>query len=126
MRREMRIGRAAFTLVEILVVVAVVGLVAAMVAPSFIKARKQVQGRRALNDIRQMDAAISHWALENCKTDGDTVDTTAAAPFLKSRWPAVDPLGNGYVFGGVGTNQVMISTLTKAALVAVGIDWGPY
>jgi prepilin-type N-terminal cleavage/methylation domain-containing protein len=124
---KIRRNKAAFTLVEIMIVVAIIGLLAALAIPGFVKARKQSQGRRILNDARQMDAAIDQWALENGKKDGDAVVTSSAATYLKTAWEDTDLLGNSYDFtGGVGTSQVKIATATKTALTAVGIDWGAY
>ena len=40
----------------------------------------KAQGRRTVNDARQMDSAVDHWAIDYNKKDGDTVDTTAVAP----------------------------------------------
>src|SRR5882757_979628 len=74
---KIRNDRSAFTLVEIMIVVAIIALLAALAIPGFVKARKQSQGRRILNDARQMDAAIDQWALETSKTDNATVDTSA-------------------------------------------------
>jgi prepilin-type N-terminal cleavage/methylation domain-containing protein len=123
---KVRNNKSAFTLVEIMIVVAIIGLLAALAIPGFVKARKQSQGRRILNDARQMDAAIDQWALENGKKDGDTVATTGAATYLKTAWNANDLLGNAYTIAAVGTNQVAISSTTKSALQGVGIDWGAY
>src|SRR6267154_2397399 len=95
-----------FTLVEIMIVVAIIGLLAALAVPGFVKARKQSQGRRILNDCRQMDAAIDQWALENGKTDGATVDTVGAASYLKTAWKSNDLLGNAYTMGPVGATQI--------------------
>ena len=64
MTMKIRNGKAAFTLVEIMIVVAIIGLLAALAVPGFVKARKQSQGRRIVNDARQMDAAIDQWAGE--------------------------------------------------------------
>ena len=124
---KVRNNKAAFTLVEIMIVVAIIGLLAALAIPGFVKARKQSQGRRILNDVRQMDAAIDQWALEQGKKDGDTVVTPEAATYLKTAWPAKDLLGND--FGGtlkVGDGQVKVADGTKTALDGVGIDWGSY
>jgi type IV pilus assembly protein PilA len=123
---KIRNNKAAFTLVEIMIVVAIIGLLAALAIPGFVKARKQSQGRRILNDARQMDAAIDQWALEKGKKDGDAINTTEAATYLKGAWQVNDLLGNPYSFGSVGSNQVVISSTTKDALAGVGIDWGPY
>ena len=124
---KIRSNKAAFTLVEIMIVVAIIGLLAALAIPGFVKARKQSQGRRILNDARQMDAAIDQWALEYGKKDTDASITTSAATYLKTAWQSTDLLGGTYDFtGGVGTSQVKIAASTKTALTAVGIAWGAY
>src|SRR5579862_5177098 len=115
-----------FTLVEIMIVVAIIGLLAALAIPGFVKARKQSQGRRILNDCRQMDSAINQWALETGQTDGNTIDTVASATYLKTTWNPNDLRGNAYVRANVGSNRVTISTSTKSSLDGVGIDWGAY
>jgi len=115
-----------FTLVEIMIVVAIIGLLVVLALPSMIKSRKQSQGRRILNDARQMDAAVDQWAMEYCKKDGDTVDTVAAATYLKSTWKSNDILGHAFGLNPVGTGQVSIATTTKSALAGVGIDWSTY
>jgi prepilin-type N-terminal cleavage/methylation domain-containing protein len=115
-----------FTLVEIMIVVAIIGLLSVLAVPAFIKARKQSQGRRILNDVRQMDAAIDQWALETVKKDGDTVVTTEASLYMKSPWRNNDSTGNPFVLGPVGPTQVVISVATKTALNGAGVDWGGY
>ncbi len=126
MLKQRTSSQSAFTLVEIMIVVAIIGLLAALAIPGFVKARKQSQGRRIVNDARQLDAAIDQWALENGQKDGDAVVTTSAATYLKSDWKTSDLLNNAYTIGNVGTGQVLISTSTKSALAGVGIDWGVY
>jgi len=119
-------ARRAFTLVEIMIVVAIIGLLVAMMVPGIVKARKQSQGRRIVNDARELNAAISQWALEKNKTDGDKVNTTEAATYLKGSWPKKDILGNNFKIGTVGPSQITIAKATKKALTGVGIDWGPF
>ena len=127
MINKIRNDRSAFTLVEIMIVVAIIGLLAALAVPGFVKARKQSQGRRILNDCRQQDAAIDQWALETGQTDGATVNTTGAATYLKTQWKTQDLLNNAFGGSGlVGTGQIAVSTATKSSLANVGIDWGPY
>ena len=126
MINKIRNSKAAFTLVEIMIVVAIIGLLAALAIPGFVKARKQSQGRRILNDVRQMDAAIDQWALENGKKDGDTIDTSAAQSFLKTAWTTADLLGNNYAVTVIGSTQISIAAATKTALAGVGIEWGAY
>ncbi len=126
MNSKIRNNKAAFTLVEIMIVVAIIGLLAALAIPGFVKARKQSQGRRIINDARQMDAAVDQWALENGKKDGDAVNTTEAATYLKTAWNVNDLLNNAYTVNAVGATQVVIHANTKSSLQGVGIDWGPY
>jgi type II secretory pathway pseudopilin PulG len=119
---------AAFTLLEIMIIVGIIGLLAVLAVPTFIKARKVSQGRRIVNDARQQDTAISQWALDNGKKDGDAVAGNEAMiqTYLKVPWKVTDLLGNSYVLGTVGTNQFRISDATKSALDGVGIDWGAF
>jgi prepilin-type N-terminal cleavage/methylation domain-containing protein len=116
----------AFTLVEIMIVVAIIGLLVVLVIPSILKARKQSQGRRILNDVRQMNAAVDQWALDTSKKDGNPIDTTQTASYLGGTWRSTDLLGNRYRVGTVGSNEVTISRRTKNTLAGVGIDWGSF
>lgn len=120
--------RRAFTLVEIMIIVALIGLLATLALPSYIKNRKQSQGRRIVNDARVIDGAINQWALETGQTDGNNVDLAAAASYTKTGTiKPNDILGNGYNFSaGVGPSQIVISAATKTALYGVGIDWAAY
>ncbi len=118
--------RSAFTLVEIMLAGAIIGLLTALAIPQFIKSRKLVQGRRILNEVRQMDTAIGQWAVEKSKAEGDGIVTAEAASYLKTAWPDNDMMGNAYSIMVVGSTQVQINASTKAALAGVGIDWGPY
>ena len=54
-----------FTLVEIMIVVVIIGLLAAMAIPAFQKVRQQSQDKAVLNNIRQMSAAADQYFLEN-------------------------------------------------------------
>jgi type II secretory pathway pseudopilin PulG len=127
MRWESPCRREAFTLVEIMIIVALIGLLATLLIPSFIKIRQQSQGKRIVNDVRTIDAAINSWALEVGVADGTPVDLAGAGTYTKlGTINTVDVLGNPYVFSGVGDSQVMISAATKSALSAVSIDWGAY
>ena len=125
---EIRKNKAAFTLVEIMIVVAIIGLLAALAIPGFVKARKQSQGRRIINDVRQIDAAIDQWALEKGKTNGTSWvgSISEVETYLKTSLKTNDLLGNAYTINPVGSNQVQISAGTKTALDNVGIDWGGF
>lgn len=119
---------AAFTLLEIMIIVAIIGLLAVLAIPTFIKARKTSQGRRIVNDARQVDTAISQWALDYGKKDGDPIagNETIIASYMKTPWKSADLLGNAYVISTIGSNQLKIADATKSALDGVGVDWGAY
>src|SRR5262245_30639542 len=57
--------RGGFTLVEIMIVVAIIALLAAIAVPGFLRARKRSQASRILNDLRLIDAACDQYAIEN-------------------------------------------------------------
>jgi len=68
--------KAGFTLVEIMIVVAIIGLLAAIAIPNFVKARTASQKNACIANLKQMDGAKASWALELKKNNSDTpVDT---------------------------------------------------
>jgi prepilin-type N-terminal cleavage/methylation domain-containing protein len=75
---------AAFTLVEIMIVVAIIGLLAAIAVPNFVKARTTAQMNACINNLRQIDGAIQQWALEQKKAADANVTYSDVTPFLKN------------------------------------------
>jgi prepilin-type N-terminal cleavage/methylation domain-containing protein len=73
-----------FTLVEIMIVVAIIGLLAAIAIPNFVRARTQSQMNACINNLRQIDGAVQQWALENKKNSSDTVQFSDISGYLKS------------------------------------------
>jgi len=63
----------AFTLVEIMIVVAIIALLAAIAVPGFLRARKRSQASIIKNDLRLIDSAIAQYAIETNKKTGDDV-----------------------------------------------------
>ena len=68
--------KSGFTLVEIMIVVAIIGLLAAIAIPNFVKARTASQTSACIANLKQIEGAIATWALEMKKVNTDTVDTT--------------------------------------------------
>ena len=72
-----------FTLVEIMIVVAIIALLAAIAVPGFLRARKRSQASRILNDLRMIDSAVDQYAIETNRTTGTTVAVTDWTNYLK-------------------------------------------
>jgi len=123
--------RGGFTLVEIMIVVAIIALLAAIAVPGFLRARKRSQASRIINDLRLIDSAVDQYAIENNKSSGNAVGVADWTKYLKAGTSlytsGADLLGASYGAQTVDTLP-KVSTSSYNALSDVAPDpfWSPY
>ncbi len=121
-----------FTLVELMIVVAIIALLAAIGIPNYLRARKRSQACTVLEDLRMLDYSLDRWAIEKNKTIGDTASLSDLRPYIKTDTrlyeSGADILGN--TFGGIWsvdvTPKVPDATYETLSDVAPASFWSPY
>jgi prepilin-type N-terminal cleavage/methylation domain-containing protein len=131
MFKKLQTKHAGFTLVEIMIVVAIIALLAAIAVPGFLRARKRSQASRILNDLRLIDGAVDQYAIETGRTTGFAVDTADWTNYVKKNAilynTARDILGNDYGPQTVDTVPAVPSPSYDALSDVAGQGfWSPY
>src|SRR5262245_49027801 len=120
-----------FTLIETMIVVAIIAMLAAIATTNVLRARKRAQATKVLDDLRTLDGALDQWALENNKKAGDLAEFSDLQPYLKQQnklnLTGYDVFGQAYGPYSVDTGP-KVSSYTFSALsdVAPPGFWSPY
>ena len=132
MLRKLNTKRGGFTLVEIMIVVAIIALLASIAVPNFLRSRKRSQATQVLEDLRIIDAAVDQYAIEHNKIAGATVEWADVQKYVKSGTRlytsgGADILGNSFTMPTVD-NAPKVPTATFDALsdIAPSSFWSPY
>jgi prepilin-type N-terminal cleavage/methylation domain-containing protein len=131
MLQKLNSKRGGFTLVEIMIVVAIIALLAAIAVPNFLRARKRSQATRILEDLRLLDAAIDQYAIETQKSSGNTPSFTDLQGYLKKDTQVynsgADIFGNTYgPFTVDSIPKVSDSAFNALSDVADNSFWSPF
>jgi prepilin-type N-terminal cleavage/methylation domain-containing protein len=97
------VRKRAFTLVEIMIVVLIIGILMGIAVPQWLQARTNSQQKTCITNLRAIDQAKEEFSMENGLHTGDAIDATAAwTTYEKGAYPTC-PAGGTYTPGVVGT-----------------------
>lgn len=109
MRQWAKKLRKAFTLVEIMIVIAIVGVLVAIAIPNYMKARKTARAKMCQENLAKITGAVDQWAFENNKSQGESGPemTVLVGPEKFLKRTAYCPIGNTpYEVPNVGQDAV--------------------
>lgn len=108
--------KSGFTLVEIMIVVAIIGLLAAIAIPSFMKSRTTSQQNACINNLRQIESAKEQWAMAHNASDGETAIESEIVEYIKGGAIPECPGGGEVSVNAVGTSAACDNSTTSHVL----------
>jgi prepilin-type N-terminal cleavage/methylation domain-containing protein len=99
--------KAGWTLLEIIIVVAIIGMLAIISYPAFVRARQSAQLTSCLDKLRDINGAISQWVMDNGKSSSDPVIKAEIDTYIKR--PEIvfsEPTGGSFTLGNVDEGAV--------------------
>jgi prepilin-type N-terminal cleavage/methylation domain-containing protein len=120
-----------FTIVEVMIAVAIIALLASIAAPNILRSRKRAQATKILDDLRNLDSALEQWSLEGSRQPGDVADFSDLQPYLKQanklNLTGYDSFGQTYgPFIVDEAPKVAAFTFNMLSDVAPAEFWSPY
>lgn len=132
MLNKLRKNRGGFTLVEIMIVVAIIALLAAIAVPNFLRARKRAQASRVLEDLRLLDSALDQYAIEHNRKNGDPATFSDLQAYIKTNSALYTSGGNdlfGNSYGSFSVDSIPAvpnGTFNALSDVAPADFWSPF
>jgi prepilin-type N-terminal cleavage/methylation domain-containing protein len=133
MLKKLNTNRGGFTLVEIMIVVAIIALLAAIAVPNFLRARKRAQATQILEEMRLIDAAKDQYAIEKNLLGSSTIAWDDVKLYLKvgtklyNRTQELDALGEQILLNTIDAPPTISATTYNNFTDVVDDDfWGSY
>ena len=112
---RIKVGLGGFTLVEIMIVIAIIGLLCAIAIPNYVRARANSQASACINNLRELSNAADQFALEHGKTTGYPIaypdDVTAYIKLNSARSIPPCPAGGVYTLQTIGSVPQAVCSL---------------
>lgn len=138
MLQKLHTKKSGFTLVEIMIVVAIIALLAAIAVPSFLRARLRSQATTVLNELRLVDAAKDQYMIETNEAEVDPFTGNSLQPYVKAdsalynalntAGETIDRLDGDVVITFNAGDELPSVTVPQAMLDVASQDdfWSPY
>jgi prepilin-type N-terminal cleavage/methylation domain-containing protein len=104
-KSRFRVRQRGFTLVELMIVVAIFGILIGLAVPNFIKARTRARQQLCIENLSQIESAKQIWGVEQAKKDGDIpTEAQLVGPTLYIKIKPVCPGSGVYSLNAIGAN----------------------